>query len=255
MILQNTKRMDRKLKIFQSLVEINKFAAQKIISVGNKSIKQSGHFTLALAGGTTPKLLYQLLATNEFKNAIEWDKVFFFFGDERDVSPMSDRSNFRMVNENLFKPLGIAPENIMRWQTEIINATEVAENYGKTIARFFKLSPGEFPRFDFILLGMGDDGHTASLFPNTDALKEKSKIAVSNYVEKFDSERLTFTYPTINSALNIFFIVAGEEKAAALKEVFEGNSNPTKFPSQRVTQQKGSCLWLVDVNAAGLLNK
>ncbi len=242
--------MDRKLKQFQSLSEINKFAAKKIISISKRVIKQTGRFTIALAGGSTPKALYQLLASEEVKNEIDWENVYFFIGDERDVSPMSDRSNFRMINEQMFQPLGIPRTNILRWQTEIINAVEVAENYEKIIIKFFELQKGEFPRFDVILLGLGDDGHTASLFPNSDGLKETSRITTSNYVEKFDSERLTFTYPTINNAANIFFLVAGEEKAEALKEVIEGESNPEKFPSQIIDPVRGNCLWLVDKSAA-----
>ena len=247
--------MGRKLKIFKSLTEINKFAAAKIITLGKRVIKQTGRFTISLAGGTTPKSLYQLLTTDEYRNELDWENVYFFIGDERDVSPMSDRSNFRMINEKLFEPLSIARQNIIRWQTEIINAQEVAENYGRTIVRFFQLRRGEFPRFDLILLGMGDDGHAASLFPNTDGLKEESRIAIANYVEKFDSERLTFTYPVINNAANILFLVVGEEKASALKDVFEGETNPTKFPAQEIDCKKGTSIWLVDSSAGRLLKK
>lgn len=247
--------MDKKLKIFKDISDINDFAAQKIVSSSKVAINKKGNFTIALSGGSTPKSLYKLLTTNEFKRKIEWENVFFFFSDERDVSPMSDRSNFRMVNECLLTPLGIAPRNIFRWQTEIINAKEVAEQYSKTITKFFNLQKGEFPSFDLILLGIGADGHTASLFPNTEALKIENKIAVSNYIEKFNSERLTFTFPTINSALSVLVLAFGKEKSNVLKNILEGEDNHNRFPAQLVKPNNGSCSWIIDEGAASLLSK
>ena len=243
----------KNVKKFKDIAELSEFAAKQIISVGKKAIKKNDRFTLVLAGGTTPKTLYQLLKTDEYKNQLDWEKVIFFLGDERDVSPMSDQSNFRMINENLFKALQTPKPNILRWNTEIIKADEVAENYEKTIKRFFGLKNGEFPKFDMILLGMGDDGHTASLFPATSALHEEKRIAVNNWVEKYDANRLTMTYPAINNAGNILFLVSGEEKAEALKEVLKGAANAEKFPSQKIKPVKGKITWLVDEAAGGLV--
>jgi len=247
--------MDRKIKIFQDISEINNFAAKKVVTISKRMIKKTGRFTFALCGGSTPKSFYQLLTTDEFRNEIDWENVFFFIGDERDVSPMSDRSNFRMINEILFQPLEIPKTNILRWPTEIINAEEVAQNYERALIKNFELEPNEFPKFDLILLGMGEDGHTASLFPKSKALKEETRITTANYVEKFDSQRLTFTYPTINNAANILFLVAGEEKAATLKEVLEGDENITKYPAQGVHIDSGSFFWLIDKKAGELLSK
>ncbi len=240
-------------KVFKDATEISKFVAKQFIMIGKRSIKSSGRFTVALSGGTTPAALYDALTSEEFRDGIDWEKVFFFFGDERDVSPMSDRSNFRMANENLLKPLEIPVTNILRWQTEIIDAVGVAETYEKTLRRFFELSNGEFPVFDLILLGLGDDGHTASLFPQTQALSETKRIAVSTYVEKLDTNRLTLTFPVLNKAKNIIFMVGGEEKAPALKEVLEGEKNPDKFPAQSVSPSKGKVLWVLDKAASELL--
>jgi 6-phosphogluconolactonase len=250
-----TSLMKNKIEILKNLEEISHSAAEKFISIGNKAIKKNGRFNVALSGGSTPKSLYNLLATDEFKGKIDWENVFFFFSDERDVSPQSIQSNFRMANESLLKPLKINRKNIIRWNTEIINAEEVAENYEKTLSKIFELSNGEFPSFDLILLGMGEDGHTASLFPFTTALNEKQKPVISTFVEKLNANRLTFTFPTINNASNIIFLISGESKAPALKEVLEGDENLEKFPSQGVNTKDGKIFWLIDKAAAGELNK
>lgn len=241
------------IKIFRTIQELNFFAAEKFIAIGQTAIEKNGKFTVGLAGGSTPKSLYQLLTTDEFRHKINWQKVFFFFGDERNVLPDSDESNFRMANENLFEPLNISSENIFRWQTELKDTEKTADNYKNLIVKFFDLAKNEFPRFDLILLGMGDDGHTASLFPLTDALNETENIAVSNHVEKLDTNRLTFTFPTINNASNVVFLVGGAAKANALREVLEGEFQPEKFPSQNVNPKDGNLFWLIDAPAARFL--
>lgn len=241
------------IKIFSNLDELNVFAAEKLFAIGNAAIEQSGKFSIALAGGSTPKALYSLLASENFRSRIDWRKGFFFFGDERNVSIDSDESNFRMANESILKPLEIPPENIFRWQTEIGDTEKIAEDYEQTIVNFFGLAKKEFPRFDLILLGMGEDGHTASLFPHTAALREIEKIAVVNFVEKFNANRLTFTFPVINNASNIIFLIGGAGKANVLKEVLEGESVPEKFPSQNVAPTDGNLFWLVEREAARFL--
>lgn len=240
-----------KIIIAKDSAELNNIAAEKFISVGNQAIETSGRFSVALAGGSTPKSFYQLLASNAFKDRIDWKRVFFFFGDERNVLPTDDESNYRMADENILKPLQIVEENIFRWQTE---SKDAAENYEKTIKEFFDLSEKEFPRFDIILLGMGDDGHTASLFPFTKALTETSRIAVENWVQKLDTNRLTFTFPTINNASNIIFLISGTSKAEVLQAVLDGEFNGEKLPSQNVKPIHGELSWLIDENSARLLN-
>lgn len=245
--------MNTEIKVLQNLDEISRAAAELFIEIGNCAINEKNKFTVALAGGSTPKSLYQLLATDEFKSQLDWQKVFYFFGDERNVSPDDGESNFQTANENLLKPLQISAKNVFRWQTELKDVEKIAGNYDKTVAKFFGSSENEFPRFDLILLGMGDDGHTASLFPFSDALNETEKIAVSNRVEKLKANRLTFTFPTINNASNIIFLISGETKANALKEVLEGKFQPEKFPSQFVNPQNGNIFWLIDAPAARFL--
>ncbi len=243
------------IKVFQTIEDLNNFAAEKFMEIGNDAIKKRDQFAVALAGGSTPKSFYQLLSSGKYKNDIDWNSVFFFFGDERNVLSADAESNFRMANENLFAPLGINAENIFRWNTEFEVPEVIAKDYETKIIDFFELAENELPVFDLILLGMGDDGHTASLFPFTNALEETEKIAVENFVEKLEAWRLTFTFPTINNASNIIFLVKGEDKAVTLKEVLEGEFDPDKFPSQNVKQDGGNLFWLVDESAAKFLSR
>ncbi|MEZ5425976.1 MAG: 6-phosphogluconolactonase [Pyrinomonadaceae bacterium] len=242
-----------RIRVLSDLSAVSRAGAEEFLTVGNRAIGREDRFAVALAGGSTPRELHRLLAGDEFRGEIDWSKVFFFFGDERDVSPDSIQSNFLMAKETLFDPLEIAPENINRWPTEILDPIETAGCYQKRIIQFFELQTGQFPRFDLIFLGMGDDGHTASLFPHTEALSETEKIAVANPVEKLDSYRLTLTYPAINGAVKLVFLVSGEKKAKTLTQVLEGDYQPDRFPSQAVKPSDGDLLWLVDEAAAALL--
>ena len=242
------------LKVFQTIEELNNFAAEKFVEIGNQAIANHGRFSIALAGGSTPKSLYKLLASEKYKDKILWNSVFFFFGDERNVLPDDAESNFRMANENLFVPLEITESNIFHWNTEFEIPENVAKDYEAKIMDFFELTENEFPKFDLILLGMGGDGHTASLFPFTEALNESEKIVLENQVEKLNDCRFTFTFPTINNAENIVFLVKGKDKAGTLKNVLEGAFEPQKFPSQNVKPDGGNLFWLVDSSAAKFLS-
>ena len=229
--------------------------ADAFAAEAKKAIKSGGRFTVSLAGGSTPAGLYEELAKCKVLTKAELAKVFFFFGDERDVSPESARSNFKLARDLFFRPAGVQAQNVIRWPTEIIDAREVAVKYGQAISRFFKLEAGEFPRFDLVLLGLGADCHTASLFPNTEALKVTDRIAVMNRVEKLDTNRLTLTFPVFNNAAKVIFAVAGEEKAQAVCDALEGERNCTRFPAQCVEPEKGDVVWLVEKSAASLLSK
>ncbi|MDQ3063503.1 MAG: 6-phosphogluconolactonase [Acidobacteriota bacterium] len=243
------------IKTFPNSDELNFFAAEKFVEIANKAIEENGRSTVALAGGSTPKSLYQLLSSDNFKDQMDWTKVIFFFGDERNVLPGDAESNFRMANENLFLPLHISVENVFRWQTELRNTEKIAENYEDSAKVFFALNDDELPRFDLILLGIGGDGHTASLFPFTEALNEKEIIAVANPIEQLDTTRLTLTFPVINNAANVIFLVKGADKAETLKTVLEGKLQPEKFPAQSIKPENGELFWLVDEQAAALLKR
>ncbi|MCO6509542.1 MAG: 6-phosphogluconolactonase [Aridibacter famidurans] len=227
--------------------------AKEFAASAKESIKARDRFTVALSGGSTPIGLYEELASGEHLSAKELAACYFFFGDERDVSPESARSNFKLARDLLFKPLKIPATNIVRWPTEIIDAEEVAVKYEQAIRRFFKLEEGEFPRFDLVMLGLGDDCHTASLFPNTAALSETNRIAVMNRVEKLDTNRLTLTFPALNNARKIFFAVTGEKKSEAVREAIEGEKNCTRYPAQCIEPNDGDITWFVDKKAGALL--
>jgi 6-phosphogluconolactonase len=243
------------IKIFANSDKLNRFAAERFVKIANDSIRSVyNSFAVALAGGSTPQSLYRLLAGDEFKDKVNWSKVFFFFGDERLVPSDDKESNFRMANENLFAPLQIPEANIFRWTTENKDADNIAENYETAIAKFFALDEKEpIAKFDLMLLGMGDDGHTASLFPNTKALNEKRRNAVANPVEKLGTTRLTLTLPVINQARNVIFLVKGANKAKILQTVLEGDSDPDRIPAQAVKLESGELFWLIDEPAAKFL--
>lgn len=224
-------------------------AADQVVHAATLAISQRGRFTIALSGGSTPRSMFTLIAANA-SSALPWERVFFFWSDERHVPPQDAESNFRMAQESLLSKLPIPPANIFRIPAENPDASAAAEMYEQTLRKFFALQPGEFPRFDLILLGMGPDGHTASLFPETAALQEKSRLVVANRVEKLGTDRITFTLPVLNAARCVAFLVSGTDKAAVLREVLEGSAPGEKYPSKLVHPNDGKLIWFVD-RAAG----
>jgi 6-phosphogluconolactonase len=228
-------------------------AADEVVHAAKAAISQRGRFTFVLSGGSTPRSLFTLLAANA-SSALPWEQVFFFWGDERHVPPNNSESNFRMAQETLLSKLPIPPVNIFRIPSENPDAAAAAEAYEQTLRKFFALKPGEFPRFDLILLGMGPDGHTASLFPETTALQEKSCLVVANRVEKLSTSRITLTLPVLNAARCVAFLVSGSDKAAALREVLEGDAPKEKYPSKLVRPEDGKLIWFVDRAASSELS-
>ena len=228
-------------------------AAEEVIRAATSAIAQRRRFTIALSGGSTPKNMYTLIAANA-SASLPWDQMFFFWSDERHVPPDNPESNYRMANEALLSKVPVPAANIFRVPSENPDAAAAADAYEQTLREFFALAPGEFPRFDLILLGMGPDGHTASLFPETAALQEKSRLVVANWVEKLKTSRITFTLPVLNAARGVAFLVSGTDKAAALHEVLEGNDPAEKYPSKLVQPTDGKLIWFVDRAAASLLS-
>jgi 6-phosphogluconolactonase len=194
---------------------------------------------------------------------VPWASIYFFWGDERCVPPDHQDSNYRMASEALLSKVPVPAENIFRIPAEMPEPEHAAQQYAATLTQFFLAGPGatktgtaplaNLPRFDLIFLGMGPDGHTASLFPHTAALEAGEQVVVANYVEKFKAHRITMTAATINNARNVTFLVAGEDKAEALKEVLEGSYQPKVYPSQLIRPRNGTLLWMVDEAAARLL--
>ena len=228
-------------------------AAEEVIRVATEAIAKRGRFAIALSGGSTPKNLFTLIAANA-SASLPWEKVFCFWGDERHVPLDDPDSNYRMASEALLSKVPIPAANIFPVPAGNPDAAAAAETYEQTLRKFFGLGPGEVPHFDLILLGMGPDGHTASLFPETAALQEKSRLVVTNWVEKLKTSRITFTLPVLNAACCVAFLVSGADKAAALHEVLEGDAPPEKYPSKLVKPSDGRLIWFVDRAAASQLS-
>jgi len=226
-------------------------AAEEFVRVGKATIVERGRFTVALSGGSTPKSLYSLLAAEHA--AFDWERTFLFFGDERHVPPNHPDSNYRMVNETLLTKISIPNENVFRVRAENPDAAAAAFDYENDLRRFFAVKPGEFPRFDLILLGMGPDGHTASLFPGSEGLREQSRMVIANWVEKFSTHRITFTFPELNRAAEAMFMASGPDKADMVRQVLEGKNTPL-YPSQLVQPSDGTLLWMLDEAAAAKLS-
>jgi 6-phosphogluconolactonase len=233
--------------------ELFEAAAELVASAASEAVAERGRFTIALSGGSTPKNLYTLLATNA-RTSLPWDRMFFFFGDERHVPPTDPESNYRMADEAMLSKVPVVPSNVFRVQAENPDAKAAAEAYEQTLRKFFTLEAGPFPAFDLILLGMGPDGHTASLFPGTEALNEKSKLVVANWVEKLKTHRITLTLPVLNAARGVAFLVSGTDKATVLKSVLEGDAPGEQYPAKLVRPAQGKLMWLLDRAAASGLS-
>lgn len=214
--------------------------------------EEKGRVNVALCGGSTPLPLYGILASEPFRERITWDGVRFFWGDERCVPPEHEQSNYGGAAAVLFEKTGVEEKNIHRIKGEL--GQEAATAYELELKRAFGLGAGEFPVFDLMLLGMGADGHTASLFPHSPALDEEKKMVTSQYVEKLASRRITLTPPVIQKAANIIFLVMGAEKAPALRAVLEGPFDAHALPAALTLKAEGRVRWFVDKPAASLLS-
>jgi 6-phosphogluconolactonase len=238
------------IRLFPSDKQLFHAAAETFCNIGNEAIREHGHFTVALSGGSTPRGLHQELVKT-FASELPWDKVFFFWGDERHVPPDFPESNYRMARETLLSKLPIPANNIFRMHGEIPDANQAAGIYEQTLREFFHPSQVGFPRFDFILLGMGPDGHTASLFPATNALKEQQSWVAGNWVEQHSTFRITLTYPVINSAANIMFLIKGADKAEMVRKALKDPS--ANLPCQGVRPNAGKLMWYMDQGAGAKL--
>lgn len=238
------------LLIYKTQEELLHDIAQYIIKIANEAIAEKNCFNFVLTGGNSPKELYHQLAT-KYKEEIDWTKVYFFFGDERNVLPDHESYNGLMAKESILAPLNIPAAQIFYVNTELA-PEKAAIEYKKAITKHFN---GAELVFDLILLGMGDDAHTASLFPGTDILKNNEATVDAVYVEKLSTYRISFTAPLINKAKNIAFLVFGENKADAIKHVIDSNDrNTTLYPSQLIEPADGNLTFFVDDKAAALLD-
>ena len=245
------------VEIFADGAALTLAAGKLFVRLAQDGVARRGMFTVALSGGSTPKDLYTLMATDKsLRDAISWSKMYFFFGDERHVPPDRADSNFRMVNEAMFQRLAPDATHIYRIHGELTDAAEAASRYEADMREFFEahgLVEAGFPRFDLIFIGMGSDGHTASLFPGSLALQETHRWVVANWVEKSKTHRITMTFPVLNNAAEVVLLVAGTVKAPMVAEVLERTATAPKYPVQRVKPRNGTKRWMLDKAAASQL--
>jgi 6-phosphogluconolactonase len=234
-------------KVFESPAEVARAAAQLFVEQCRDAVARSNGFAVALSGGSTPKLLYALLADPKepFRDQIAWKKSFFFFTDERNVPPDHPDSNYRMAHEAMFAH---APKTTVLRIPGEKPADRAAEDYEHILEEVFE----DIPDLDLIFLGLGEDGHTASLFPHSPALKETERLVVAPYVEKLNSYRITLTLPVLNNARSLIFLVTGASKATVLREVIFSNKQTELYPAQAISPTNGAVSWLVDKAAARL---
>ncbi len=240
------------VQIIDSPADIARAAAERFVLLANSSTAGGNEFSVALSGGSTPKLLYDLLTSTEFRDDVPWQHLRFFFGDERWVPHTDPQSNFKLANDYLFKPLNISHTNVYPVPTSG-DPDSAASHYETTLRSALDLNKGEVPRFDLIFLGMGDEGHTASLFPHTNVLHENDRLVSATFVPKLDANRITLTPLTLNAAHQTILMVGGAGKAEALHQVLEGEYNPDEYPAQLLRNSLGQVTWLVDKAAASSL--
>jgi 6-phosphogluconolactonase len=229
-------------------------AADRIVALAGAAITAHGRFDWALAGGSTPAALYRLLTEPDYRGRLDWSKVHFFWGDERCVPPDDAESNYRMARRAMLDDLAPPPRNVHRLEGELAPPL-AADRYQAELERHFFSAPAEDvpPPFDLILLGMGADGHTASLFPGTAGLDEKRRWVLANRIESLGTTRLTLTFPVINAAAHVLFLVSGTDKAERLAQVLSPAPHAAPFPAQRVRPHGGDPEWFVDAAAAARL--
>ena len=238
-------------QVWSSGKEVSMASARLFASHAEQAIATRGIARIAISGGSTPKGMFDLLAdpAQPFAQTIPWDKVQLFWVDERCVPPDNAESNYRMTNESLLSKVGIPAANVFRMEGEL-DPEEAASRYESALRNSMKLEGAESPRFDLIFLGMGDDGHTASLFPNTEALNEMGRLVVANHVPQKDTWRISLTWPVINQAAEVAFEIVGAGKAGILAEVLTGPHDPERLPSQLIRPANGKLLFLLDDAAA-----
>lgn len=238
------------VRVFDDAEAVARATAETFARLAREAVEERGTFSVALSGGTTPRRVYELLASDERRESVPWPKAHVFFGDERAVPPDHAESNYRMASEAMLSRVPIPAENVHRIDG-VGDAAANASDYESVMRGFF--GEVEWPRFDLVLLGMGDDGHTASLFPNTAALEESRAWVASNWVEKLQTWRITLTAPAINAARRVVFLVTGASKAERLREVLNGPRDPSRLPSQMIRPRDGALRWYVDRAAAAKL--
>jgi 6-phosphogluconolactonase len=242
------------IEVLPDLDEVAQEAARRWVEIAQDAVAARGSFSVALSGGSTPRILYELLAADPWRSQAPWESTHVFWGDERRVPASDPQSNYRMAREALLEHVPIPDDQIYRMDGEDLLGSAVRD-YEDKLWRYFKFERQEWPHFDLFLLGLGADGHTASIFPGTRAVSDLSSMVLAFQVPQLAAERITLTLSVINHARHILFLVAGQEKAKALASVLEGESRPSTYPAQAVRPVDGTLTWLVDQAAASELTQ
>ncbi len=243
--------MKKNIRVYSSKSELIKAVANKIINTIKGSVQEKGRCYLALAGGNTPRDVYSLLAKEHDKNPVSWNQVHLFWGDERTVPPEHPDSNYAMAKRSFLDQITIPPENIHRIEGEM-EPERAAEKYEKVLHDVFKDKP---PRFDLILLGVGEDGHTASLFPETEALDVTDRLVTAVFVPKLNSWRVTLTLPLLNAAREVVFMVSGGSKSKIIQQIMTVRHPTKELPATLVHPENGRLTWMLDFEAGTLIEK
>ena len=254
--------MMREMRIYPDSITLARSAAERFLNLTIESVNARGKFSVALSGGSTPRILYKTLSRSPFLERVPWEKVYVFWSDERCVPSNHLESNYRMARETLLDHVPLPERNIHRIHGEM-EPEQAADEYEHMMQAFFSthsdkkksVSKKPMASFDLIILGMGDDGHTASLFPRTAVIHEQTRLVVAHYVDKLQAWRITLTPVAINTAANVIFIISGESKAERIRQVLAGPYQPDDLPVQLIRPEGGSLLWMLDSAAATLLTK
>lgn len=248
-----TKNNQLHIQVLSDLEEISHKAAELFTAISRSCIEARGRFVAAISGGSTPVRLYALLGSDQYRNRVDWSRIHFFWVDERCVPAYDQDSNFRMAYENLLSTVPVSPEHIHRIKGEE-GPEKGARAYEEEIRNFFGITGNEIaPVFDLIILGIGNDGHTASLFPGSKALDERKDMAVPVVMKGPKKDRVTLSFPVLNNAQNIIFLVSGNSKAGIVQTVLEDKDKRCLYPAGIINPVHGNITWLIDKAAAHLL--
>lgn len=244
--------MSYELRVAKDHDALTRDAAETFAEAAAQAVRARGRFSVALSGGTTPRALYTMLGRPGFRERVAWARAHVFWGDERCVPPDHEQSTFRMVSETLLSHVEVPAANVHRIEAERPDPEEAADAYERVLRQEARATGRQSPRFDLMLLGMGSDGHTAGLFPGTEAVGVSDRLVVASWVEALKAHRISMTVPALGDAEHVLFLVSGEAKAATLRNVLEGPPTVT-LPASLIRPRDGRLTWLVDEQAARLL--
>ena len=259
----DTIKSEKIIKIFANPNDLFHFAAKDFKQRAITSVNEKGLFSVVLAGGNTPKLFFDILTDEYYKNSIPWQQIQFFFGDERFVPSNNVKSNYHMAYEHLFSKVSVKPENIYRIKIEFNNPKDAAKNYEHTLRKIFHSKNDAYPQFDLVYLGLGEDAPTASLMPCSDVVQrytedssteKNNQLVASLFIAASNLYRITLTPSAINHSQDIIFLVTGASKADAVRAVLEGQADPLHYPAQLIHGVHKKTLWYLDQAAAGKLS-